>query len=126
MKAKLSLFDQIGGSPAIEAAVKEFYKRILADEELAPFFEGVNMARHIHKVRAFLVTALGGPEIYRGPDMKQAHAHLAISEKTFGQVAQHLVETLAALDVPQSIIEDVVETISPLSTQIVNLPPHCI
>ncbi len=38
-----SLFDKLGGTKSIEAVVDEFYKRVLADTELKPFFPKTNM-----------------------------------------------------------------------------------
>ena len=117
-----SIYDRIGGAPAIDAAVDQFYERVLADEELAPFFDGVSMPRQIKQQKAFFTTALGGPAIYKGKDMKEAHAHLAIQQKHFGMVAGHLVDTLQNLEVPQSIIDEIVAAISPLADDVVNTP----
>jgi hemoglobin len=51
----VSLYVEIGGRVALRAAVDVFYRRLLADPELAWFFPGGVGVRH----RAFLVTALG-------------------------------------------------------------------
>lgn len=117
-----SLFERLGGSAAIDAAVDQFYERVLADQALAPFFEGINMPRQIKQQKAFFTTALGGPSIYRGRNMKEAHVGMAIKESHFGLIAKHLAETLKALNVSQSIIDEVINTISPLSEDIVNTP----
>lgn len=42
VKEKL-LLERIGGTEALRAAVDEFYSRLLEDEALKPFFEGVNI-----------------------------------------------------------------------------------
>lgn len=38
-----TLFEQLGGAPAIEAVVKEFYRRVLGDDELKGYFDGIDM-----------------------------------------------------------------------------------
>ena len=43
------LFERIGGPVAIEAAVELFYEKVMADESLVGFFEGVDMRRQ-HKM----------------------------------------------------------------------------
>jgi len=48
------LYDLIGGPRTIEAATKLFYEKILQDESLRHFFEGVDMA-HIRSRQAMLV-----------------------------------------------------------------------
>src|SRR5215469_3577045 len=86
----VSLYDEIGGRAALTAAVDVFYRRLLADPELAWFFPGGVGIRH----RAFLVTALGealgGPERYRGPDLADAHRDLGITDAQFDRAAAHL------------------------------------
>ena len=60
-----TLYDRIGGAPAVKAAVYIFYAKVLADPALAPFFDGVDMAKQVGKQRAFLVMAFGGPDLHR-------------------------------------------------------------
>jgi hemoglobin len=89
-----SIYDSIGGRDAVAAAVDGLYARLLADDELAPFFAHTEMRRQKAHMRAFLGIALGGPEIYRGRDMTAAHAHLTITDDTFDRVVDHVVATL--------------------------------
>lgn len=117
-----SIFERLGGAPAIDAAVDAFYVRVLADESVASFFEGVSMPRQIKQQKAFFTTALGGPAIYKGRDMKAAHDHLAIQEKHFNSIAQHLIATLQSLGVAQELIDEVIAAISPLASDIINTP----
>ena len=46
----------------MEVVVNDFYGRVLADEELAGFFSGTNMARLKGRQVEFFAAALGGPE----------------------------------------------------------------
>ena len=43
--AQESLYKRIGGAGAVQATVEVFYKRVLGDPLLAPFFQGVDMGR---------------------------------------------------------------------------------
>ena len=117
-----TIYDQLGGEASIKAAVEAFYERVLGDPLLQPFFANVDMAMQKAKQVEFLSHALGGPAPYRGPDMKQAHAHLPIEERHFARVAEHLVHTLQALSVPQALIDQIVTLIGPLAADIVNTP----
>jgi hemoglobin len=118
----ISLFERIGGTPAVQAAVDRFYERVLADPELKDFFNGVSMAKLKAHQFAFLSQALGGPKQYSGASMREAHSRLAIEQRHFGGVAIHLVETLRELGVSQEIIEAIAAALTPLSEQIVNTP----
>ena len=117
-----SVYDQLGGEVAINAAVERFYDRVLADPALAPFFTGIPMSRLKSHQAAFLSQALGGPTKYSGASMRAAHAKLAIEQLHFDLVATHLVETLRELGVSESIIQEVAAAVVPLSGQVVNTP----
>jgi len=117
-----TLFERIGGIPAIKAAVDLFYEKVLADETLAPFFTGTNMAWLKGRQSAFFAQALGGPALYKGKDMRNAHARLAISQADFDRTAGHLVAALAELQVPPSLVDEVVAAVAPLAPEIVSSP----
>ena len=100
-----SLYERIGGEAAITAAVTEFYDRVLADDELAPFFEGISTGVLIQKQVAFMTMAFGGPHDYTGRDLRSSHARLVargLTDAHFDRVTGHLSETLSDLGVPDS------------------------
>ncbi|RME39572.1 MAG: group 1 truncated hemoglobin [Planctomycetota bacterium] len=115
-----TLFEKLGGRPAVETVVKDFYRRVLNDPHLSGFFENVDMDHQTRQQIAFLTAALGGPDNYRGRNMKDAHAHLGITEFHFDKVAGHLVDTLKAAGVPQADIDAVVELVAPLKADVVS------
>lgn len=119
---EISLYERIGGAPAITAAVDRFYDRVLADPELKNFFNGVSRSRLKAHQFAFLSQAWGGPKQYSGASMRDAHSRLAIEQRHFDGVAVHLVETLRDLGVPDDIIGAIGTALTPLSEQIVNTP----
>ena len=96
-----SIYEQIGGADALEAVVAEFYDRVLADDELAGFFSGTNMARLRGKQAEFFAAALGGPDPYTGAPMRQVHQGRGITVHHFNLVAGHLADSLSAAGVPQ-------------------------
>jgi hemoglobin len=118
-KPAKTLFEKLGGTKAIEAVVEAFYKRVLADEELKPFFAKTNMNWLKLRQVQFFTQALGGPAIYKGKDMKTSHAKMAIEQKHFDLVAVHLVNTLKSVGVVQSDIDVVIAGVAPLAKDIV-------
>jgi hemoglobin len=115
----MSIYDSIGGAPAVHAAVDDFYARVLADPKLAPFFTGTDMNRLKAHQRAFIAAAIGGPEIFSGRDMAAAHSGLGIADADFDAVVRHLVGTLAGLGVPEETIGQIGSTLAPLRADIV-------
>lgn len=120
--SEMSLYERIGGEPAISAAVDRFYERVLSDPDLKNFFNSVSMPRLKAHQHAFLSQALGGPRQYSGASMRDAHARLPIEQRHFDGVAIHLVETLRELGVSEEIIAAIAAALTPLSAQIVNTP----
>ncbi len=115
----MAIYDDIGGRDAVAAAVSIFYEKVLADDLLAPFFEGRDMGRQQAHMRAFLAAALGGPDVYAGRDMAAAHSDLRISGPVFDRVVDLLVATLEQLDVPTDVIGVIGAKVAPLRDQIV-------
>jgi methyl-accepting chemotaxis protein len=115
------IYDRIGGAPALQAAVDDFYDRVLADPDLVGFFSNLNMKALKFKQRAFFAQALGGPSEYRGRDMRTAHARFKIAQRHFDKVAGHLVDTLQSLGVDQDTIGEIVAAVAPLAAEIVTI-----
>lgn len=115
----MSIYDSIGGAGAVRAAVDDFYARVLADGQLAPFFSGTDLNRLKAHQRAFIAAAIGGPEIYQGRDMASAHADLGIADSDFDAVVGHLVDTLSELGVPEETIGQIGSVLAPLRSDIV-------
>jgi len=109
--ANNSLYDQLGGEAAVNAAVDVFYRRVLADAYVVPFFEGVDMEKQAAKQKAFLTMAFGGPHNYSGKDMREGHRHLVkngLNDSHFEHILMHLRATLAELGVANDLIQQVI------------------
>jgi hemoglobin len=96
-----SIYDQIGGTAAVGAAVEDLYRRLLGDPELAGYFEDIDMGRLKRHMRAFLTMALGGERLYHGRDMREAHAGIGVTGEAFDRMAGHLAAALRGLGVGQ-------------------------
>ncbi len=110
MTETTTLYEQIGGEAAVNAAVDIFYRKVLTDHRINRFFDGVNMAQQAAKQKAFLTMAFGGPHNYTGEDMRKGHAHLVklgLDDSHFDAVIENLGATLVELNVPQSLIVQV-------------------
>jgi len=104
---QMSLFTEIGGEPAVNAAVDIFYRKVLKDDRIKHFFDGVDMTKQAAKQKAFLTMAFGGPHNYTGEDMRKGHAHLVargLNDSHFDAVMENLGATLTDLNVPAPLI----------------------
>ena len=104
-----SLYDKIGGEAAVNAAVDIFYRKVLSDDRISHWFEGVDMDKQAAKQKAFLTLAFGGPNNYTGEDMRKGHAHLGergLTDSDFDAVIENLGATLTELNVPEELIAE--------------------
>ncbi|MFR9806693.1 group I truncated hemoglobin [Pseudonocardia sp. RS010] len=120
--SRTTIYESIGGADAVAAAVDRFYERVLADPALVGYFDGLDMARLKGHQRSFIAAAIGGPELYEGRPMKEAHARFRIRPAHFDLVVGHLVATLTELGVPAETIGTIGETLGPLKADIA--PPE--
>lgn len=105
-----TLYEKLGGQPAVEAAVEIFYRKVLSDDRISRFFEGVDMDKQIAKQKSFLTMAFGGPNNYSGLDMRKGHAHLVkmgLNDSHVDAVIENLGATLKELGVPDATIGEV-------------------
>ena len=96
------MYVTLGGRQVFEAAVEDFYRRVVGDEALRRYFDGIELGRLKAHQQSFLAMALGGPRAYVGRTMASAHATLAITDEAFDRVLDHLVGTLLDLGVAPS------------------------
>jgi hemoglobin len=106
----ISLFEQLGGEAAVDAAVEVFYKKVLEDHRIYRFFDNVDMEKQAAKQKAFLTMAFGGPSHYSGKDLRAGHAKLVkmgLDDSHFNAVLENLEATLIELGVEKELVEQV-------------------
>jgi hemoglobin len=91
-----NLFDRFGGATGLAAVVKEMYRRVLEDPELAPFFKNVSMDR-LHRMQyQFMASALDGPVEYAGAELTAIHRGRGITAHHFAKFCGHFAVALEA------------------------------
>jgi hemoglobin len=121
-----SLYESLGGAPAVDAAVDIFYRKVLTDDRVAPFFDDVDMDRQAAKQKAFLTMVFGGPANYTGQDMRRGHAHLVargMNDTHVDVVIGLLGETLQELGVPAAQIGQVAAIANSVRDDVLNRGP---
>lgn len=113
-----TVYQEIGGEEAVEAVVDDFYDRVLADDRLAEYFEGMDMDElRAHQVQ-FISAVTGGPVEYDGQDMREAHAHLDIDERDFDAVAEYLEDALRENGVDDGNVEAITSEVAALKAPV--------
>ncbi len=120
------LYDLIGGKKTVWAATEAFYRRVLADETLRPFFKSADMAQLHARQSMFVSMLLGGQVVYTGKDMAAAHAHArgkGLNNGHFDRFLQHFRDALKEVGVPADKVEKVVNHLESRRNAILN-PGH--
>jgi len=120
----MSLYEELGGEAAVNAAVDIFYRKVLSDAYVIRFFEGVDMNVQADKQKAFLTMVFGGPHNYSGKDMRDGHKHLVeklgLDDTHFEHILAHLRSTLAELGVGNDKISEVIAIADSVRDDVLN------
>ena len=114
-----SLYDRLGGQPAIEAVVGDFAGNVLADARINKKFAKSNAPRLVKNLTDFVANATGGPVKYTGLTMKESHKKMAVTTGEFNALVEDLVKTLDKFKVPAKEKGELLAALGPLAKDIV-------
>jgi hemoglobin len=123
-EAEKSLYDRLGGQPAVQAVASGLVDSILVDNRVNKWFthaaaSPANADAYKAKLAEFICQNTGGPCKYTGRDMVTAHRGRGVTSDAFDAVVQDLVAVLDKLRVPQHEKEEVLGILGPLKSSIV-------
>ncbi|WP_082500682.1 group I truncated hemoglobin [Agreia sp. Leaf244] len=106
-----SMYERLGGHDTVKVAVAVFYTRVLADPLLAPYFEGIDLARLRSHQAAFLSVAMEGPDVFAGRPLSEAHAGLEVAGEAFDAMIEHLEFALVDVGVDAGDVAELVSRV---------------
>lgn len=117
-----TLYQRLGGQPAIEAVVDRFLANVVADARINKFFTGLP-PEEVGKLRRLLVeqvcNATGGGCAYTGRSMKEAHAGMQLTHEHFAAIVEDLVAALDAAGVAPADKDELLGVLGGLEGDIV-------
>ncbi len=116
---KKSLYDRLGGQPAVSAVVDEFAKNVLGDDRINKKFAKSDATRLVTNLKAFVCFATGGPCKYEGKSMEDSHKNMGVTEGEFNALVEDLVKALDKFNVPAAEKNELLGALGPLKGQIV-------
>ncbi len=119
-----TLYERLGGQPAIKAVASQLVDSILADSRVNKWFahaasSPANASAYKAKLAEFLCQSTQGPCKYDGLDMTAAHKGRAVTGEAFDAVVQDLIGVLDKLKVPAIEKGEVLAILGPLKGVIV-------
>jgi hemoglobin len=106
-----TLYELIGGRMRIQAGVKLFYDKVLADPTVQRFFSGTDMDGLRAKQSMFVSMLLGGKIVYTGKDIAAAHARSRAQGMTaehFDTILKHFRDALTEIGIEPEKVEQVI------------------
>lgn len=112
-----TLYERLGGVYGIAGAVDDLVDRLYENEAanqnpaVQEFHEEGGHAGFKYLVTAWSIEATGGPEVYHGRDMYEAHKELEVSEREFDIVYTAILQTLHQVGVPEQETQEFMDII---------------
>src|SRR5262249_26934790 len=122
-----SLWDRLGGEPAVRAVVRDFLPRAAKDPKVnfdrggAFPLDAQAVARLEQRLMELVSAVGGGPLKYTGRDMKAAHQGMRITDAEFDALAGHLVASLKKFKVPAKEANELVGAVAATRKDIVEV-----
>ena len=117
--ANKSLYDRLGGKPAIQAVVDDFIGNVAADARINKRFANANVPRLKTMLVDQICEASGGPCKYTGASMLDAHRGMNISDAQFTALVEDLVKSLDRFKVPSQETTELLTALGGMKGQIV-------
>ena len=118
--AEKSLYDRLGGKPALQAVVGELWNNVAADKRINGRFAKTKADAFGAQLVDFLCQASGGPCKYAGKDMNAAHKGMNLSEGEFNALAEDTVKALDKFKVPAQEKGEVMGLLGSLKGAVIN------
>jgi hemoglobin len=128
-KSGKSLWDRLGGEPAVRAVVDDFVGRAVKDDKVNFFRKGTakdwkptdaQVATFKQRLVEFISMASGGPLKYKGRDMATAHEGMMITSAEFDALAADLAASLDHFKVPAKEKGELLAAVGGTKKDIVN------
>ncbi len=117
--APKSLYDRLGGQPAITAVVAEFVGNTTTDPRIMDRFFNTDAENLKAKLVELVCMAAGGPCKYTGKSMEDAHAGMDLVDDEFNALVEDLVKAMDKYKVPEKEKGEVLGALGPMKPQMV-------
>lgn len=102
---KESLFDAVGGLPALQRVHKIFYDKVYAHPWIGQFFAGHSQQAIEDRQTSFMAEKMGGPDPYIGKDLALVHETMYIDQELFELRKSLLDEAIREAGIPDELRE---------------------
>lgn len=119
--ASSALFETFGGKAGLVKLMDDFMVRLLADPRTGPHFKPANQQRVKEQLVDQLCFVMGGPCVYKGADMKSAHANLDITKGDFNALVEVLQQTMDAQGIAFTAQNQLLAKLAPMHRDVITV-----
>lgn len=102
----MTFYEQAGGEAVLRAVLQDLYDQLFDDLMVGFLFAGKDKAHIVEQQVRLTSRFLGGPHVYDGPAMPDAHRTLPLLPGHFDRRHHLLRLTLARHQVPAPVVEE--------------------
>ena len=114
-----TLYKALGEKPGIAVVMEDFVGRAKSDARLQPFFKDINRKFLSGQLTDQICRIAGGPCVYDGASMKDAHNDLGVGKADFNALVEVLQDAMTAHDWPFSTQNRLLARLAPMHREIV-------
>jgi hemoglobin len=114
-----SLYQRLGGKPAISAVVSDFVGNVARDNRINKFFGNTDINRLKRLLVQQICAGSGGPCQYEGRSMREAHRGLGVGNRDFDALVEDLVRSLNKFNVPPREQQELLGLLGPMRKDVV-------
>jgi hemoglobin len=114
-----ALYHALGDQAGIASLMTDLVGRLKADPKIGHFFEHTQAQGLADSLTEQLCAVTHGPCVYKGANMKKAHADLDIHQADFNRLVELLQDTLDAHQIPFHTQNQLLALLAPMYRQMV-------
>lgn len=115
-----TLYQQLGGKPAITKVVDDMVANVAADNRINHYFAKTNIPHLEMELVTQICQGTGGPCHYTGLSMRQAHKGMNLSTADFNALVEDLQKSMDSNNVPLGLQNQLLALLAPMEPHVVH------
>lgn len=119
--ATAPLYVALGEKAGIRAVMDDLVQRLSTDARTAEMFKETNRNALASQLTNQACQLVGGPCVYKGPDMKESHENLKITKVHFNALVEMAQQAMAAKGVPFATQNQLLALLAPMHRDVITV-----
>lgn len=115
------LYQAFGEAAGIRSLMDDFVIRLKADPRIGEQFKETNLTNLAQSLSDQLCQLSGGPCVYKGPDMKTAHADRDTTRAQFNALVEVLQQSMDARGIPFTRQNEMLALLAPMHRDVITV-----